>query len=258
MALAPFTLKTTHARMAILASAAAFHALLSGCASTPTATPSAGPPWAGETFLPNYSELQPVGKDWVFHVPNVDTKFAGLTNGVMVDQPEIFISPQSPYTGAKPADLTTIAEFTRSTFEARITAHGYKIVNSKGPGVLYIRSALTNLELKEKSRSVLDYTPTTFVISEVYRSLENFLKKMDIHYIALQAQFLDADTGQELGAGVVPRGGSGVEMTFDQFKALIEGYGDRIACRLDNGRVPESQRIDCTDPEAVKARPKIQ
>lgn len=258
MASAHLTMKTVHARIASLAAAAALYALVSGCASTPPAVPKVGPPWSGETFLPNYSELRPVGKDWIFTVPNLDTAMTGLTNGVMVDQPEVFISPKSPYTGAKPADLTAIAEFVRTTYEARITAHGYKIVTSKGPGVLYVRSALTDLELKEKSRSIIDYTPTTFVISSVYRALENFMSKMDIIDVAVQAQFLNAQTGQELAAGVVPRGGNGVEMTFDQFKALIESYGDRIACRLDNSRVPQSQRIDCTDPEAIKARPKIQ
>ena len=258
MASAHLTMKSTHATIAMLASAAALYALVAGCASTPPAAPKLGPPWSGETFLPNYSELKPIGKDWGYVVPNVETAYAALTNGIMVDQPEVFISPKSPYTGAKPADLTAIAEFARTTFEARITAHGYKIVTSKGPGVLYIRSALTDLELKEKSRSILDYTPTTFVISSVYRAVESFMSKMDIIDVAVQAQYLNAETGQELGAGVVPRGGNGVELTFDQFKALIEVYGDRLACRLDNGRVPQSQRIDCTDPAAIKARPKIQ
>ena len=256
MASTHLTMKTMHARIAILASAVALYALVSGCASTPP-VPKVGPPWTGETFLPNYSELKPDGKDWIFHAPNIDTAMTGLTS-VMVDQPEVFISPQSPYKGAKPADLTAIAEFARTSFEARLTAHGYKIVTSKGPGVFYIRSALTDLELKEKSRSILDYTPTTFVISSVYRALEDFMKKMDIIDVAVQAQFLNGETGQEIGAGVVPRGGNGEQMTFDQFKALMETWGDRIACRLDNGRVPESQRIDCTDPAAVKARPEIQ
>lgn len=257
MASAHLTMRTMHARIAILASAAALYALVSGCASTPPPAPKAGPPWAGETFLPNYSELKPSGKDWIFLAPNLETALAGFSS-VMVDQPEIFISPQSPYKGAKPADLTAIAEFARTTYEARLTAHGYKIVTSKGPGVLYIRPALTDLQLQQKKRSILAYTPYGFVISSIYRALQDFMNKMDILYVAAQVEVLDGQTDQELAAGVVPRGGNGERMSFDQFKALIEAYGDRAACRLDNGRVPESQRIDCTDPEAIKARPKIQ
>lgn len=255
-------MKAVHIRTAMLASVAAATGLISGCASQPVASPKAGPPWAGETFLPDYTKLQAFpmkggGETWAWVPPGISAQLAKYTNGIMIDQPELFISPHSPYTGAKPADLQSIAEFVRATYVDQYKAHGYQIVDAKGPGVLYIRIAVTDLQLNTKSRSILAYTPQGFVISSVYRALQDFMKKMDILYVAIQAEYLDGETGQALSAGVVPRGGNGSKMTFDQFKGVIEEYGNIDACFLDNARVPQAQQIDCTDPDARKARPKL-
>ena len=234
---------------------------LDGCSSTPVATGAVGPPWAGETFLPNYRELKPVptkeGQDYVYMVTGLESRLSTYTNGILVDQPEVFVSPKSPYTGAKPSDLEGIAELVRAQFDKQLTARGYRIVDAKGPGTVYIRLALTDLQFQSRSRGILDYTPIGFVVSSVVRAAQDFLQKVDILNLAFQAQFLDGDNGQELAAGVITRGGDGSKMSYSQFEALIDEYGARTACRLDNSRVPEAQRIDCSDPQARQGRPPI-
>jgi uncharacterized protein DUF3313 len=250
-------------RIAIVAAVlAALGALFVGCASTPVATGAVGPPWTGQTFLPNYKELKPVpttggGQDYIYMEPGLENQLGKYGSGVMVDQPEVFISPQSPYTGAKPADLESIAEFVREQFDKQLKARGYKIVAQKGPGVIFVRVAITDLQLQTKSRNILAYTPVGFVINAAVKAVQDFLQKMDILNLALQGEFLDGETGQELAAGVIARGGNGSKMSYDDFEALIDEYGARFACRLDNGRVPEAQRIDCTNPAARKGRPLI-
>ncbi len=236
-------------------------AVVAGCASTPVATGAVGPPWTGETFLPNYEELKPIptkdGQDYAYLVPHIEEVLGKYGNGIVVDQPEVFISPQSPYTGAKPADLEGIAEFVRQQFDKQLTARGYKITDEKGPGTIYVRLALTDLQLQTKSRNILAYTPVGFVVSSVYRATQDFLQKMDILNLAFQMQALDGSTGQELAAGVISRGGNGSKMSFSQFEALIDEYGARTACRLDNSRVPQAQRIDCSDAAARNTRPPL-
>jgi len=252
-------MSTKHLRtMAIVTTLLVALGLVS-CASTPVATGAVGPPWAGETFLPNYGELKPIptknGQDYVYLVPGIEDKLGHFQGGVMVDQPEVFISPKSPYTGAKPADLEGIAEFVREEFNKQLTARGYKIVTEKGPGVVFIRLALTDLQLQAKSRNILAYTPIGFVVSSVVRAVQDFLQKMDILNLAFQGQVLGGMSGEELAAAVIARGGDGSKMSYSQFESLIDEYGQRTACRLDNGRVPAAQRIDCSDPDARKARP---
>jgi len=242
----------------VAATAAAFvvGTLFVGCASAPVATGAVGPPWHGETFLPNYGELTPRpaknGTDYVYIAPNWNQIADKYKGGLLVDQPEVFISPTSPYTGAKPADLESIAEFTREHFEKELAAHGFKTVKEKAPGVIYVRLALTDVELQKKSRNILAYTPVGFVISTGVRAMQDFLEKMDINKFALQAEFLDSESGQQLAAGVISRGGTGTKMSYSEFEALIDEYSLRSACRLYNGGRPQAQQIDCLDDAALK------
>ena len=80
------------------------------CAATPT-----------EEFLSDYSKLQPVKGDenektWA--VADAETR-ALKYKSVMIDQPEIFISPDSKYKGAKPDDLKALADELRNAFRDR-------------------------------------------------------------------------------------------------------------------------------------------
>ena len=250
-------MKAISNRIAILVSVMTVSALSSSYAAPPAASSPSGPPFTGETFLPNYDELKPRpgkgGVEYVYLSPAGDQLLSRFT-GIMLDQPEVFISADSPYKGAKPADLTGIAEFVRSAYTKELKARNYKLVDAKGPGVLYVRIAVTGLQLKPKSRSILAYTPAGFVISTAVRAMQDTLAKMDILQIELQSEYLDGETGEEVAAGVAPRGGYGRKMSFSELNSLIEGYGQSFACRFDNARVSEDQRIDCTDPKAREAR----
>lgn len=58
------------------------------------------PPWSGQTFLSDYSKPQLIlgreGKDYQYISPGAEEK-VGKYNKVMLDQPEVFISADSPY-----------------------------------------------------------------------------------------------------------------------------------------------------------------
>jgi len=74
-------------------------------ASSGVVAAHAEPAGANQTFLTDYSKLQPFpgkeGKDSLYIAPNVEQRAKAYTH-VMVDAPEVFISPESPYKGAKP------------------------------------------------------------------------------------------------------------------------------------------------------------
>ena len=250
-------MKAISHRIAILVSVMTVAVLSSSYAAPPAASPTGGPPFTGETFLANYEELKPEsgkgGVDYIYRSPAGDQVLSRFT-GIMLDQPEVFISADSPYKGAKPADLTAIAEFVRNAYTKELKARNYNVVEAKGPGVLYVRFAVTQLQLKPKPRSILAYTPAGFVISTAVRAMQETLAKMDILQVQLQSEYLDSETGEQVAAAVVPRGGYGRKMSFSDLDSLIEGYGQTLACRLDNARVSEAQRIDCTDAKAREAR----
>ena len=231
-------------------------------AVAPAPAPAQNDPWASQTFLSDYSRLKPspskTGQDYTYFAQDAEPRFATF-DSVMVDQPEIAVSPDSPYHSAKPDDLKAISEFMRGTIVDRLRQRGYAVVEAPGERVLYLRVALTDLQLKKKRRGVLAYTPVGAIVHGVKGAVQEVMENVDILAMAGQAEVADSRTGEVFGAMVTRRGGTAggpdkkVErMTFDDFKAHVEEYSDRMACRLDNARRPAEQRVDCTDPAVRK------
>lgn len=226
-----------------------------------TTTASAGDQWAGQDFLSDYGKLQPVagkaGKDYAYVAPDAD-KIAGRYVKVMVDQPEVFISPSSPYKGTQPEDIAAIAGTVRTTAAAALQQRGYTIVEEAGPDTVYVKLAVTDLQIQKKKRGLLAYTPVGFVVNAGVQALKGFMEKYDLLDMSLQAEVQDSTTQAVLASAVLQRGKSAdakKPIGFDAVVTTTNEFGERFACRLDNARVQVEQRIDCTDAEARKARP---
>lgn len=218
--------------------------------------------WKGETFLSDYSVLEAVpgqpGREFIYVAPGAEPKLAQVT-AVMVDQPEVSLSSESPYRSAKPDDLKAVAEFVRSTIVGRLQARGFKVAAQGGPSVLLVRVAVTELQLKKKRRGLLAYTPAGAVVHGVVRAVEGMMKNVDILDLRAQGEVSAADTGEVLGAVVfaraVPVAPRPERLSFEELRAYVETYSDRMACRLANARRPAEQRVDCL-AEANAALPR--
>ncbi|RPH56010.1 MAG: DUF3313 family protein [Acidobacteria bacterium] len=124
----------------------------------------------------------------------------------------------------------------------------------------YIRVGVTDLSISKKKRGLLAYTPVGFVVDTGMKALKGFMDKYNLLNMALQVETLDSVSHEMLGAAVIQRGKSAdatKPISFDALVAATNEYSERLACRLDNSNVAAAQRIDCTDPTARKARPKI-
>lgn len=244
-------------------------ALLAACtalatvAHAETDASSAQGPWAGQTFLADYSRLRPAdrtpGHDYVYVAPQVGPGSAHYRK-VMFDQPEVFISPKSPYKGAKPADIEAIAELLRSTTIAALQRRGYEIVEQPGPQTVYVRMAITDLQIAKKSRRLLAYTPVGFAVDMAVKALQSFMDKFNIIDMSLQVEVHDSQSGDVLAEAVLKRGkgaDASKPIPFDVMVSSANELGERFACRLDNGRVAVAERIDCSDPAARGQRPLV-
>lgn len=219
--------------------------------------------WSHETFLSDYSKLQPVrGKettDFVWIAPDV-AQFGPRYDSVMLDQPEVFIAADSPYKGAKPADVAAIAQVIRQTATAALQQRGYAVVDAPGPNVLYARLAVTELQIRKKERGLLAYTPVGFVVDAGVKALQGFMDKYDILNVSIQTELRDSATQAILAEAVLRSGrqaGAKHPLPFDTMVATVDELSARLACRLDNGHVAAPERIDCTDAAARKARPRV-
>ncbi|HKQ80807.1 MAG TPA: DUF3313 domain-containing protein, partial [Steroidobacteraceae bacterium] len=149
-----------------------------------------------ESFLTDYSKLQPA-PDNPFDESYVaaDLKVASKYTAVMIDQPELFIHPDSPYKGIKPDDMKAIADELRGRVIGELKS-GYQIVDQPGPNVMYVRLAVGDLVMEKKKRPILAYTP----VGAVVHAVKNVTSKIDLKNMKIEGEVLDSTSLEQLGA----------------------------------------------------------
>jgi hypothetical protein len=215
-----------------------------------------------QTFLDNYSNLQlrQAGNttDFFYAEPGLIAGGLKKYSGVAVDQPEIYISENSKYKGVKPDNSLQLAEQVRADISAALSAAGYNVQDAAGPGIIVVRLAVTDLAMEKKKRGLLAYTPIGAVVKLGADALKDFMDKVDITNMTLQAELVDGGTGETLAALVVPRNPAeiGKRIEFDNLEALVKEYGARLGCQLNNAKLSPGQApVNCLDPASRQASP---
>jgi hypothetical protein len=197
-----------------------------------------------QSFLSNYTALQPRGNDLIYRTAD-SQRLLAAARGIMIDQPEIHIAANSPFTGAKPADLTAIAEAMRTQLVEALKKAGYNVVTEPGPNILFLRLALTDIYLEKEARGVLGYTPIGFVVGAGVDAMESVMQGYNILGITLQAELTDVSSKALIFELVAQRGGNQQVITFDQYKKQMQTWGQRLACQVSNSKLPTAQQTDC-------------
>ena len=225
-----------------------FIILLAGLCSMASATAQ------DDSFFTDPSLLKPWDKgtfDLVYVNSNILERMRGY-NAVLVDQPEILISPDSKYMGAKGDELKQLADTARLAMMERLEAGGRTIADGPGPATLYMRWAIVDLYLRKKKRGILSYTPMGMVVHTTRQAaIRDLFKKVDIVELGLQVEFTDAVSGEILAALTSKQGtrkARGQEedlVTWEELDAMFNTLGERTRCYLDNAEREEDERRDC-------------
>ena len=206
-------------------------------------------------FLSGYERLEVVPGEGVSYTYIAPEAFArGNTYvGLMIDQPEIFISEDSKYKGIKPADMTLIAETLRDAMAAELGGL-YEIVDEPGENVLLLRIALGNVDLKKTKRKLLAYTPAGAVVHAGVNLQKSVMGKTQLRGAVVEIEFIDTQSGEVMGQIIDVRARSQEpggaedarpELNWDLIVKVFHTYGKRIACRVGNARLPEEERDPC-------------
>ena len=197
---------------------------------------------------------RPGGFDLTYIAPGAFEKLADY-EGIIIDQPEIWVDPESNYRGTQPEYMKAVVELVRHTLVGQMLRGGNNIVDVPGPGVLFMRVAVTDLYFKKKKGAVIVYQPIGTVSDE--ELLRTLFKKIDILEFALQMEIVDSRTEELLGAIVIRRGelkkgrkGIDGRLDFGEFWAIIDEYADRVRCRFDNAKRPKEEWVDCLKDRA--------
>lgn len=174
----------------------------------------------------------------------------------MVDQPEIWIDPESPYKGIKPDASKILADSLRQGVIDSLSTE-FEIVETPGPGVLHIDWAITNLYLAKKKKSFLSFTPVGLVVSGAKAAMiDDIWKKVDMVEMTLELVAVDAESGEMLVAAIVREGArkdkkagqkKSDPVTWDEVDTLTQTVAARIGCRIKNAKRSEAQREDCPE-----------
>lgn len=201
-------------------------------------------------FLDNPEQLQPSpqwGFDSMYVKPGAFEAMAGY-DAVMIEQPEIFLHPDSKYQGIKPDAWKVLADGFR---EAQIQEleGAYRIVDEPGPGVLYIRYALGNVMLKRKwSKNPLNYTPVGAAKNAIKKKLsDDITKKTSLAELTIELEVLDSVTGERLVAGIDTRKKKVEATSWEAIEEYMHVTGKLLRCRLDNARRPSEQWENCVE-----------
>jgi Protein of unknown function (DUF3313) len=219
-----------------------------------------------KTFLTNYDLLKPraatkTGQpgDLAYIAPGAIKRLAGY-NAVMVDQPELLFSPDSEIKGMKPDDLKALSEALRNALSGSLAEGGYSVTQKPGPGVVYLRVALTDMIVKKKKRGLLAYTPAGAVVKAGTDLVKETFDKVDFIELNFQAEIVDSLSNDVLAALVAPRGTRKAEgqketrIDMDEMRQNMRAWSHRLRCQLDNSKLPEDKQTNCADDDANKAR----
>jgi len=201
-------------------------------------------------FLESYEELQPAEDIWLNYIyigPDFQAQLANTT-AFLIEQPEIFIAPDSKYGGMKPDDMKMMADSMRAIL-AEALVEKYQIAASPGPNTLVFRMAFTNVHLKKKGRSLLGYMPIGFVASSAKKALMNdFVDNILLTEVVWEAEMLNSQTGERYGAMIINLGNRDTKKEFtswDQLMQALEVGAARIMCRIDNANSGEGEMRNC-------------
>lgn len=201
-------------------------------------------------FLRDYSKLQAAPDnpfEELYIAPDAMSRAAQYT-AVMIDQPEIFVHPNSKYQGMKPDDMKAIADSLRAAVANELQG-AYRVVDQSGPSVLYVRLAIGDVMLQKKKRPILAYTPIGAIVHAGKNLAKDVTDKIDLNDLKIEGEVLDSVSLEQLGAMTSSRGSLSVDtakpVSWDRLHELFATVGKRLRCRLDNSKVSEEQWANC-------------
>lgn len=187
-------------------------------------------------FLGDYSQLQPGGKDRVallYIKPGANLR---SYDKIMFDRVVVMLSDDAEYRAIDPALLKELTDYyQQALFNA--VKDGYQVVDQPGPGVLRVRTALTELKpSKPVANTLSSITPPGIVASLAVKITSD--DNLGTGEAGTEFEFLDAMTGERLAAGVDRRqGGKGMfRGKWDDTKDAFDFWAQRFRERLDEVR----------------------
>jgi hypothetical protein len=187
-------------------------------------------------FLTDYPAFEEgrdgVDKAWI--KPGVDWK---PYDKIMLDQVVFYFSDASQFKGLTSDEVAELSDAYHKAFFDALQAGGYTFVDTPGPGVLRIRSAVTGIEKSSPVANTFStVVPVGMAVNLVAKGATG--ENISVGNTTAEGEFLDAASGERLAAFVDFRPGGKLEgfSGIGPAKAAFEFWAQRLRARLDEAR----------------------
>ncbi|MGB8712510.1 MAG: DUF3313 domain-containing protein [Onishia taeanensis] len=150
---------------------------------------------------------------------------------IMIEPVTIFISPDSEYKGLNADELKILADTFRATVTKTLEPE-ISVVNLPGPGIMYMRAALTDVDVAKKKRGLLGYTPIGFVYGIAKDEVVG--PSLTLRNATLEVEMIDSLSGERLGVLVdkVSNSSDSEDLSWDSVSKTLQYYAERFKARL--------------------------
>lgn len=191
-------------------------------------------------FLGDYSQLKEGGEGralLVYRDPEADIK---AYSRILVDPVRLYASSEHSMSGVSAADRKKLLNYADAAIRRHL-AGNYILVQQPGPGVMRLRTAITEAE---GSSVALDTVSTVLPIGLAVAGLQT-LATGSCSFVGsagIEAELVDSQTGRRLMAAVDRRVGGKVTVRDDKLdqwrtvKSAIDYWAERLQARLAEER----------------------
>ncbi len=184
-------------------------------------------------FLGDYSQLVKGGEN----KPNLIYVKSGIDlrpyDKVMIDQVVVFINPDSEHKGIQPDQMMELSKYFHQalidSFKVR-----YEIAEGPGPGVLRIRTAITDVEPgRPVANSMSTVIPVGMAASAVNRAVND--SNLGVGRASVEVELLDSVSEERLAAAIDRREGRKrvVSSKWTDIKAAFKYWAERMRIWVD-------------------------
>ncbi len=189
-------------------------------------------------FLGDYSKLEPDPAYKVAEAYRNPAADLSLYDKVIVDPVEIWYHPDAPYKGIQPDELQALAkEFRQALVNA--LAGGYPVVEEPGPGVMRLRTAITDIAPSKPGLEAVTRVPGVRALSAAGRAMSG--ARLAVGEASMEAEITDAESGVRLVAVVDTREGRqriGTPLgRFADAQQAFDYWAKTLREQLDRGRL---------------------
>jgi hypothetical protein len=146
---------------------------------------------------------------------------------VLIGSVTVYFSDDSKSKEIDPDTLKALADEMKSIVATSAGRYA-EVVTQPGPGVALVNVAIVDLQMKNKKRGLLGYTPVGFVVTSAANAAG---ARLTLAGAKIQSESVDSETGKLLGltqVDEIQQLDAEKEMTWDDIKMTLRSFADRI------------------------------